>query len=125
MSVPVLDGDVLALDVAEITESLAEGRDIGLGRRRRFHGDDDADPWDLSSQLRLSGERSREDAGTNRGQEGTARDHWITSFARISSDGGIVNPSALAVLRLMTSSNLVGCSIGRSAALAPFKILST
>jgi hypothetical protein len=28
-------------------------------------------------------------------------------------------------LRLMTSSNFVGCSTGRSAALAPFKILST
>src|SRR5437016_960990 len=38
---------------------------------------------------------------------------------------GIVNPSALAVLRLTTSSNLVGCSTGRSAGLAPFKILST
>jgi hypothetical protein len=28
-------------------------------------------------------------------------------------DGGIVRPSALAVLRLMTSSNLVGCSMGK------------
>src|SRR2546426_3621074 len=37
----------------------------------------------------------------------------MTSSARASSDGGIVSPSALAVLRLMTSSNLVGCSIGR------------
>src|SRR5207245_11130642 len=34
-------------------------------------------------------------------------------------------PSALAVLRLITNSNLVGCSIGRSAGLAPFRILST
>jgi hypothetical protein len=30
----------------------------------------------------------------------------ITSSARASSDGGIVNPSALATLTLMTSSNL-------------------
>src|SRR5207244_5652739 len=51
--------------------------------------------------------------------------YWTTSSARPSSDGGIVSPSALAVLRLMTSSNLVGCSIGRSAGLAPLKILST
>jgi hypothetical protein len=28
-------------------------------------------------------------------------------------------------LRLMTSSNLVGCSTGRSAGLAPLRILST
>src|SRR5882762_1631152 len=51
--------------------------------------------------------------------------HWITSSARDSNDGGIVSPSAFAVLRLMTSSNLVGCSIGRSPGLAPFRILTT
>src|SRR5215471_19305075 len=48
-----------------------------------------------------------------------------TSAARRRSDGGIVRPSALAVLRLITSSNLVGCSTARSAGLAPFRILST
>jgi hypothetical protein len=36
------------------------------------------------------------------------RTHSITWSARCSSDGGIVRPRALAVLRLMTSSNLVG-----------------
>ena len=41
-----------------------------------------------------------------------------------SSDWGTVRPMALAVLRLMTSSNFVGCSIGRSAGRAPFRILS-
>src|SRR4029453_2444659 len=45
--------------------------------------------------------------------------------ARASSDGGIVRPRALAVLRLRTNSNFVGCSIGRFAGLAPFRILST
>jgi len=45
--------------------------------------------------------------------------------ARPSSEGGIVSFRALAVLRLMTSSNLVGCSTGRSAGLAPLRILST
>jgi hypothetical protein len=49
----------------------------------------------------------------------------ITSSARASSDGGTSRPSALAVLRLITSSNLVGCSTGRSAGFVPFKILST
>ena len=38
------------------------------------------------------------------------RTHSITSSARASSVGGISIPSALAVLRLMTSSNLVGCT---------------
>src|SRR6267378_7839123 len=49
----------------------------------------------------------------------------ITWSARPRTDGGIVRPSAFAVLRLMTNSNLVGCSTGRSAGLAPFRIRST
>jgi hypothetical protein len=50
--------------------------------------------------------------------------YWMTWSARPSSDGGIVSPSAFAVLRLMTNSNFVGCSTGRSARLAPLRILS-
>src|SRR5262249_6491598 len=45
--------------------------------------------------------------------------------ARASSVGGTSRPSALAVLRLITSSHFVGCSTGSSAGLAPLKILST
>src|SRR5215470_13672083 len=45
--------------------------------------------------------------------------------ARRSTDCGIVSPRVLAVLRLMTSSNLVGCSTGRSAGLAPLRMRST
>ena len=40
-------------------------------------------------------------------------------------DSGIVLPIAFAVVRLTTSSNLLGCSTGMSAALAPCDILST
>src|SRR6476659_2383708 len=47
------------------------------------------------------------------------RTHSITSSARPSSIGGTSMPSALAVLRLITNSNLVGCSTGRSAGLTP------
>src|SRR5262245_52408497 len=49
----------------------------------------------------------------------------INSSARASSVGEMVMPSALAVLRLMTSSNFVGCSTGSSPGLAPLRILST
>src|SRR5215475_10755547 len=51
--------------------------------------------------------------------------HSITLSARARNAGGTVKPSALAVLRLMTNSNMVGCSTGRSAGSAPFRILST
>ena len=46
----------------------------------------------------------------------------ITSSARRSSDCGIVRPSAFAVLRLMTSSNIVGRTTGKSAGLSPLRI---
>ena len=45
----------------------------------------------------------------------------ITSSARASSIGKMVRPRAFAVLRLMTSSNFVGCVMGRSAGLAPLR----
>ena len=46
-----------------------------------------------------------------RGDPDAKGNHWITSSARISRDCWIVRPSALAVFRLMTNSNLVGRSI--------------
>jgi hypothetical protein len=49
----------------------------------------------------------------------------ITSSARASSEGGMWRPNAFAVLRLITSSNLVGCSIGRSAGFSPLRIRPT
>ena len=51
--------------------------------------------------------------------------HSITSSARARSIGGISRPSAFAVLRLRTSSRLVGNSIGRSPGATPFRILCT
>src|SRR6267154_1786562 len=50
-------------------------------------------------------------------------DYSITSLAKASNVGGIVSPSAFAVFMLITSSNLVACSTGKSAGLAPFSIL--
>src|SRR5262245_3101965 len=52
-------------------------------------------------------------------------DYSITSSARASSIGGTSRPSALAVLRLMTSSYFVGACTGRSAGFSPFRIRST
>src|SRR5215510_9583082 len=51
--------------------------------------------------------------------------HLISLFARASSSDGIVKPICFAVFRLMTNSNFVGCSTGRSEGFAPFRILST
>ena len=46
----------------------------------------------------------------------------ITSSARLSRIGAMSRPSAFAVLRLITSSNLVGKATGRSAGLLPLRI---
>jgi hypothetical protein len=48
----------------------------------------------------------------------------ITSSARASSVGGTVRPSALAVLRLIISSYLVGSCTGRSRGFSPLRIRS-
>jgi hypothetical protein len=45
----------------------------------------------------------------------------ITLSARTNNASGTVTPIALAVFRLITSSNLVGCSTGMSATLLPRK----
>src|ERR1700757_3424242 len=52
-------------------------------------------------------------------------DYSITSSARPSSVGGILNPIARAVLRSTLSRNLVGNSTGRSEGFRPLRILST
>src|SRR5262249_11995520 len=51
--------------------------------------------------------------------------HSMSSSARASSIGGRVRPSALAALRLITSSNFVGACTGKSAGFAPLRTRST
>ena len=83
-----------------------------------------SDPTATALLLCLGGERSGKHCNRP-GHECSSACHWITSSARASTDGGIVRPRALAVLRLITISNFVGCSTGRSPGLAPLSILST
>src|SRR4029079_3423315 len=51
--------------------------------------------------------------------------HSTVSSARSSSGRNTLRPSVLAVLRLITSSNFTGCSMGKSAGFAPFKTFFT
>src|SRR5713101_5654080 len=78
----------------------------------------------FSGLLRAAGERPDQEAASEDDDESPAGDHWISSSARISNVCGMVSPSAFAVLRLITSSNFVGCSTGSSAGLEPLRILS-
>ena len=54
--------------------------------------------------------------------EQVQRAYSTTSSARADSVGGTSMPSAFAVLRLITNSNLVDCMIGRSAGLVPWRM---
>jgi hypothetical protein len=51
--------------------------------------------------------------------------HSITSSARASSIGGTSRPRALAALRLIANSYLVGACTGRSAGFSPLRMRST
>src|SRR5262249_8321938 len=119
-----LNDDVFPFHVAKLAQTLPEcldaGRVSGKGGTTQV-----SNRGDLRRRLRLDGKRCGEET-TGHGTEECSTLHYsITWSARASSDGGIVRPRALAVLRLITSSNLVGCSTGRSAGFAPLRILST
>src|SRR5262249_62174046 len=117
----VLDRHVLALNMAGLAETLAEGACTVRPRLRRRRIEN-SDHWHrrlLRPRRQRPGRRSTHD-----GDE-LAAPHSITSSARAMSAGGTVRPMALAVARLMTSSSLLGNSTGRSAGFSPFKIRST
>src|SRR5262249_26227541 len=104
---------------------LQERGDAGLSLRIvRGQVHKHADPTRPLALLRAGRERPRRRAA-EQCDELAASDHSITSSARVSKDGGTSRSTALAVVRLMTRSNFLGCSTGISAAFAPRRILST
>jgi len=93
---------------------------LRTGRSRRF-----SMAWEAYHEsLPLAPAMERID-GLVHPYDNDAYTYWIISSARSRTDCGLVRPSALAVLRLMTSSNLIGCWTGRSPGLKPLRILST
>src|SRR6266705_2470139 len=83
------------------------------------------DAPDFALRLRQCATRRNERARDKRNKKLAAAVHSITLSARRSNSCGTANPIALAVLRLIASDTLVGCSIGSSPGFAPFRILST
>src|SRR5262249_47235218 len=122
----VFDHHVLALDVAGFVEGFAERSRIaprGLGRPDV----DEADYWHRRL-LRARRERPcRRRAAEQR--DGRAAfhlpDHSITSSASESRLSEMLTPTAFAVFRLITNSNLVTCCTGRSAGFVPLRMRTT
>src|SRR5262245_45932848 len=121
----VVNPDVTAVCPSQLLQSLQQRPHARLCLRivlRQVHQHADA-PHPLSL-LRLRPEwPCRRRASEQRNE--LAASHSITSSASASSDGGTVRPSALAVLRLMTRSYLVGACTGRSPGLVPLRMWST
>src|SRR5262249_11554791 len=117
----VFDRDVLTFDIAHLGKTAAE---CGI----ELHGNGLAEAAQIPDHrhrrlLRARLERPHRRAAEQRDE--LAAFHSITSSAVASSVGGRSRPSAFALLRLITSSNFVGCSTGISAGFSPFRILST
>src|SRR5262249_48379950 len=118
----VFDPHILAFDIARFLQALAERRDL-LAQRSGRCGIEEAD-HSHRRLLRARRERPRRSHSAKERDE-LAELHWITSSASESRLSETVTPSDLAVLRLMTNSNFVDWTIGRSAAFAPFRIRPT
>src|SRR5215468_9739293 len=101
-----LECDVLSFDVAQLAKPFAKRGERQLTPRSR----QEPDSPEFARFLRLDCDRYREHAPTHQGDERSPVHHWMISSARTRTDCGIVSPSVLAVLRLITNSNVVGCS---------------
>src|SRR5207253_641446 len=80
-------------------------------------------PHVLAGLLRARCERPRRSAANQRDELATV--HSITSSAATSNLSGTGRPSALAALRLITNSYLVGACTGRSPGFSPLRMRST
>src|SRR5262249_29725242 len=111
---------------AQLMETVHERCEVGLTIRTVRSGiHKGANAPHALGLLRARRERPRNCYAAEQRHELAPVTHSITSSARPSSVGGMVRPIALAVVKLMASSNLVGCSTEISPGFAPRKILST
>src|SRR5262249_47447184 len=123
----IFDRHVPALDKSGFLEALAEcGHEVGpIGKRSAVEEPDHRHRWLL---LRARRERPCGRRAAEQRYERAALHvpgHSITSSASASSVGGISTPTAFAVARLMTSSNLAPTSTGRSPGFSPLRIRPT
>src|SRR5262249_25394029 len=117
-----LVSNVSPLDITQLAHQVPKQLPESLRTGGPNH--QNADSQQLARLLRPRRQRQRSRAAHQR-DELAPPHHSITSSARSRKGSGIASLRALAVVRSMTSSNLVGCSTGRSAGFAPLRILST
>src|SRR5215813_4320176 len=126
----IIDSEIASTRPAELLKALLKyghaGADIGIAfRNRHQHADTTNSLRLLCARCERPKKRRRGCRAAEQRDELAAPYHSITSSARASSVGGTSRPSALAVLRLITSSYLVGACTGRSAGFSPLRMRST
>src|SRR5262249_30680682 len=121
---PIVDDNVLALLVSELAKARSQGVNLASVLSVRENAKK-ADPVNFPGWLRCRRERQGRRRSAAEQRDELAPLHSMTSSASASNLSGISRPSALAVLRLMTSSYLVGACTGKSAGFSPFRIRST
>src|SRR5215475_1341936 len=115
-----LNRDVATFHPTEFAQPLHEcGEPFTLDQGRG--GAQESDGRQLAGLLRKRRQRPRRRAAEQRDELAALHAHSITSSASTSRVGEMSRPSVLAVLRLITNSNLVGCRTGSSAGFSPFR----
>src|SRR6516164_9253806 len=117
---PKRDHQILSLDKSGFAQPVAERGDETCG----FSGRAGAKKPDHRHGRLLRARRQRpcRRAAAEQRDELAPLHHSITSSTRARMVAGTSSPSALAVARLMTSSNLVDCCTGRLAGFSPLRI---
>src|SRR6516225_7024356 len=115
----ILDRHILAFDVPVFADALPEcgHKTCSVGGRRAAEEPDHRH----RRLLRARRERPRGSRAAEHRDE-CAPSHSISSSASNCNELGTWRPSALAVCRLMTNSNLVDCNTGRYVGFAPLRI---
>src|SRR5262249_6291493 len=113
------DRYILALDITSLFQALAQ---CSQSARHRSIWRPAVEQPDHRHRRLLRTPRERPCGSAAEQRDERASFHSITSSASANSLSGTVRPSALVVLRLITSSNLVSRSTGRSAGLVPWRI---
>src|SRR5262249_25487888 len=113
----IFNADSLVLDEPDVAQALTERLEcFGAACRRKAA----KQPDHRKPLLRACRQRPR--CGAAEQRDDLAPLHSITSSASASRLAGTAMPSALAVFRLSTNSNLVGCTTGRSEGFSPASI---
>src|SRR5262249_53591241 len=111
---------VLTFDIAGLGQAFAERR-YNIDIRLRGTGVQKSD-HPHRALLRTRREQPRSRTAEQSDELATPHTHSIISSASNCSELGTSMPSALAVGRLITNSNLVDCKTGRSAGLVPLRM---